>query len=66
MSRNRIIGIVLIVVGAVVSWQGWQMKQSMGSQLSQALQGSPSSQSMWMLAIGAVVFVVGAVLVARN
>lgn len=66
MPRTRIIGIALIVVGAVLLWQGWQIKQSLGSRISEALQGAPSENAMWMLAAGAVAAVVGIVLTLRR
>jgi uncharacterized protein YjeT (DUF2065 family) len=66
MPAKRIIGIVLIVAGAVLLWQGWEARQSVGSRISQALQGSPSSQALWLLAIGAVLVVVGVVVSARH
>lgn len=66
MPRNRVIGVVLIAVGAILLWQGWQAKQSFGSRMSEALQGSPSDQAIWMLGAGAVAVVVGVVLAMRR
>ena len=62
---SRIVGITLIVVGAIVAWQGWQARQSFGTRLSDAL-GSSSGNGLWMLAGGAVLAVLGAVLALRR
>ncbi|NIP73934.1 MAG: DUF3185 family protein, partial [Gammaproteobacteria bacterium] len=62
----RIIGIVLVVVGVVLLWQGWQARQTVGSQLSEAFGGGTPSEAIWMLAGGAILAVVGAILAARR
>lgn len=62
---TRIIGVALIVVGAIVAWQGWQAKQSFGTRLGDAL-GASSGNAMWLLAGGAVLAVVGVVLAVRR
>ena len=66
MIRNRIIGAVMVFVGAALVWQGWQAKQPIGARISQALMGAQSSAPMWMLAGGAILAVLGAVLIARR
>jgi divalent metal cation (Fe/Co/Zn/Cd) transporter len=66
MPGKRIVGLLLIVAGAFVLWQGWQTYQSVGSRISRAVQGGPSSESLWMLGLGIVLAVAGIVLAARG
>lgn len=65
MPVNRIIGVVLVIVGAIVAWQGWEKKQAVGSQLSAAF-GGTNTTALWMLGIGAVLVIVGVVMAARR
>ena len=56
---NRIIGLVLIAAGAVVLWYGWEAYQSVGSSLSRAIEGMPSTKSLILFGVGAVLVVLG-------
>lgn len=62
--KQRLVGLIAIVVGAGLAWYGWQEKQSLGSQVSEALTGSPTDRALWMLIGGGVLFVVGLALAA--
>ena len=64
MPVKRIVGAVLIVVGVIVAWRGWEAKQSVGSQLG-SLVGSSNTNAMIMLAVGVVLVIAGAVLAVR-
>ena len=61
-----IAGLVMIVAGGIVGWLGWEEKQSVGSTLTSAFTGSPSDKAIWMLAIAAVLVVVGVVVAGRS
>jgi uncharacterized membrane protein YidH (DUF202 family) len=65
MGLRRIVGVVLVVVGAVLAWQGWEARQSFGTRLGD-LVGSSSSNTWLMLGGGAVLVVVGAMLALRG
>ena len=59
MGTNRIIGIVLIIVGLGIAYTGYGMSQSMGNQLGSALSGSPTDSVMIRYVAGAVSAAVG-------
>ena len=59
MGTNRIIGIVLIVVGLGIAYTGYDMSQSVGNQLGSALSGSPTDNVMIRYVAGAVSAAVG-------
>ncbi len=64
MPVKRMLGVVLVVVGGIVAWQGWEAKQSFGSKLG-ALVGSSNTNALVMLGVGALLVVVGALLAVR-
>lgn len=55
----KIIGIILIVVGAGLALWGYQLSGSAGSQITQAVTGSDTDKVMILYISGAVSFVVG-------
>ena len=59
MMNNKIIAIVLMVVGAGVLYWGYSMSESVGSQLSQSVTGSVSDKIMWHYIGGAASLAVG-------
>ena len=65
IKNQGLIGIVMVVAGAVIGWMGWEESQSVGSSLKRTLMGSHSEKAMWMLGIGAVLVVLGLALAAR-
>lgn len=66
MAVKRIVGLLLIVAGAILLWQGWETRQSVGSRIVETLRGTPSSDVLWLLGVGTVVAVVGIVLAVRG
>ncbi len=66
LNPRTIAGLVMIVAGGIVGWLGWEEKQSIGSGLKSAFTGSPSDKAIWMLAIAAVLIVVGVVVAGRS
>jgi hypothetical protein len=71
MGRNsnptmKIISIVLLVGGIGLAYWGYQMSGSFGSQLSSAINGSPTDKVMMLYIGGAVSFVIGLYLLVRK
>ena len=62
MEPKRIAGIVLIVVGAVVAYSGYDLSNTVGSQLESAIKGSPTDSVVLRYVLGAVSAGVGAFL----
>ena len=58
-SNNKLIALVLMVVGVVVILWGIQMYGSFGSEISRALSGSPTDKTIAAFGVGVVSLVVG-------
>lgn len=65
-STTKIIGIILMVVGIGLAIWGYQLSESLGSQITQAVSGSETDQVMMFYISGAVGFVVGLYLVGKK
>ncbi|MFW5801594.1 MAG: DUF3185 family protein [Spirochaeta sp.] len=59
MSTTRIIGIVLVIVGAVLLYFGFQASQAVGDQMVEELTGRFSDTTMWYLIGGGAAVVAG-------
>jgi amino acid permease len=59
---NRAVGVAFLACGVVLLIFGIQAANSFSSNVSKFLTGSPSNQSVWMLALGAVFILLGLVL----
>ena len=66
MATNKIVGIVLVVLGLGLAFWGYRMSGSVGSQLSQAFSGSPSDKVMLFYIGGAVCLAVGLFLAIKK
>lgn len=62
----KIIALVLVVVGLGLAYWGYRMSGSVGSQISQAVTGSPTDKIMAFYIGGAVSFVVGLYLLFKK
>jgi TRAP-type C4-dicarboxylate transport system permease small subunit len=60
MANQKIIGIVLLVVGLILLYFGWQSSQSVGEQLSEAFTGRFTDDTLLLLIGGAAAVVAGA------
>lgn len=60
---NKLIGIALLAGGIVLLVNGFKAHDSVESQLSEVLRGSPSKNAVWLLAGGAACAVAGAALI---
>jgi hypothetical protein len=66
ISTTKIIGIILVVIGAGLALWGYQLSGSVGSQITQAVTGSDTDKVMIFYITGAVSFVVGIYLFVKN
>ena len=57
--NNKIIGIVLLVVGVALLVWGYNISQSVSGQFSQAFSGSPGDKAMYMYIGGAICAALG-------
>ncbi len=63
MGGNKVMGIVLLVIGLILLYFGWQSSQSVGDQLTETFTGRFTDSTMWFLVIGAAA-AVGGILIA--
>jgi len=66
ISTTKIIGIILVVIGAGLALWGYQLSGSVGSQITQAVTGSDTDKVMIFYITGAISFVVGIYLFVKN
>lgn len=62
----KIIGIVLVVIGLGLAFWAYRLSDSVGSQITEAITGSPTDKIMAFYIGGAVSFVVGLYLLIKN
>ena len=63
---NKIIGVVLVVVALILLYFGYEAYNSPASDVSQALTGEPTDNSLLFLLSGAAVLIVGLYVVAKG
>ncbi len=63
---NKVVGLILIIVGIGVLYWGYNESQSVASQVSEAFSGAPQDKVMYKFIGGAVVLVVGIYLAIRR
>ena len=63
---NKIIGLILLVVGIGLAYWGYRLSGSVGSQLSEAFTGSPTDKVMTFYIGGAASLVVGLFLLLKK
>ncbi len=66
MSSNKIIGIVLLVIGIVLLYFGYQSSQGLDDQVSEALTGRFTDTTTWYYLLGAAGAIVGLVFLAKK
>lgn len=62
----KITGLVLVVIGIGFGIWGYQLSDSVGSQVTQAVTGADTDRVMTYYILGAVSFVVGVFLFRKN
>lgn len=66
MSTNRIIGIVLLVAGAILLYFGFQASQSVGEQVVEGVTGSFTDNTVWYFVLGGAAAVGGLFMLAKS
>ena len=66
MATNQLTGIVLVVLGVVLLYFGWQASQSMADQVSESFTGRFTDNTMWYIIGGAVSLAAGAFMMLRK
>ena len=56
---NRIVSLILLIVGVILLINGFNAYNSVGSDVTRAVTGEPTDRSMWFLIGGAVLTIVG-------
>ena len=56
---NKIIGLALLVVGAVLLYFGYNAYNSAASEVSEFVTGSPTDNAVWYLVGGALAVIIG-------
>jgi drug/metabolite transporter (DMT)-like permease len=65
MSTNQILGIVLLVTGAVLVYLGYQASQSLGEQVHETFTGRFTDSTTWYFVFGVVAAVAGLLVMRR-
>ena len=66
MKDNKLIGIVLAVIGALLLFFGWQSSESLGEQLTETFTGRFTDETTLFIIGGAVCLVAGLYMTART
>lgn len=66
MSMNRIVALALIVLGVVLLYFGYQSSQGLDDQVSEALTGNFTDQTVFYLIGGAISLIAGFVFLRRR
>jgi len=66
MSQSSILGVVLLAVGALLLFFGWRASGAPIEQVSEALTGRYTDNTMWYLVGGVVGIVAGGALLMRG
>lgn len=59
MAGNRVLALVLLVVGLILLFFAYQSSQSLGDQVAEAVTGRFTDSTTWFLIIGAASTVAG-------
>ncbi|WP_113906089.1 DUF3185 family protein [Aliidiomarina celeris] len=57
---NKIISLALLAAGVILLYFGYQEKQSVGSQVSEAITNQPTDNAIWFIIAGVVAVIIGA------
>lgn len=66
MNTNKLIAIVLLALGAFLLYMGYQSSQGLDDQVSEALTGNFTDQTIWYLIGGGISAIAGLVMFARK
>ena len=65
-STKTLLGLVLLVIGLGLAFWGYQMSNSVGSQINELVNGSPANQVMYRYIGGAVCAAIGLFLLVKK
>lgn len=65
MAINQLVGIVLVVLGIILLYFGWQASQSVTDQITESFTGRFTGRTMWYLIGGAASLVAGGFMLLR-
>jgi hypothetical protein len=60
--NKKLIGLVLLVVGVILLYFGWQGSESLGDQVTETVTGRFTDDTMFLIIVGAVAIAAGAFL----
>jgi capsule polysaccharide export protein KpsE/RkpR len=66
MSTNKLFAIVLLLLGAGLLYWGFDASDSFASEVSEAVEGTPSEKSIGLMVTGGVIALVGVFLLMRR
>lgn len=66
MTQSKIIGLIALAVGCVLLFFAWQSSNSPVDQMSEALTGRFTGNTMWYLLVGLIGVVAGGALLYRG
>ncbi|SEO48318.1 DUF3185 family protein [Aquisalimonas asiatica] len=66
MKTNQILGVILLVVGVILLFTGWQASESLGEQVHETLTGRFTDTTMWYLIGGAAASLGGVLLILKK
>lgn len=66
MASSKIIGLVILIIGLVLLFFGWQSTQSLGDQVAETFTGRFTDETMWYLIAGVASVVGGGVLLLKR
>lgn len=66
MKDNKLHGLILAVIGALLLFFGWQSSESLGEQLTETFTGRFTDETMLFIIGGAVCLAAGLYLAART
>lgn len=62
MAAAKLVGVVLLVVGVLLLFFGWQSSQGIDDQVTEAVTGRFTDTTVWYFILGAAAVVAGAFL----
>lgn len=66
MTNNKLVGIVLVVLGIALLYFGWQASQSLADQVTESFTGQFTDSTMWFIIGGAIALAAGGFMALRN
>ncbi len=66
MNSGKLVAIVLLVLGAVLLFMGYQSSQGLDDQITEAFTGNFTDRTMWYLIGGGISAIAGLVMLFRR